>query len=363
MRPPTLSLVHVILTTSLVASLGHCAYAGARGPLKFQGFLPFLSQSTLGHINHGVCNATLHRYEDAWRHASLDAVDKTCVSHQECLLEGMSELAKSYMASSSLVLGFTPLLFSTLGPSISELSLLSLHRPVLTALLAFGTVGLFQTRALQYDDDAVTGILEKQTALPGTVVTWLRDRRHGQWAASAAQYILAALAVANLCWASWDLGLASGLNFVCQSSYMPIVWTTTPIVVSLPAAVALNTQTRRGANKRDMSFLATFRSEGRLCLGQEPVPPGALTRSASLVFWHWVSAVLGFLHLLTGILIYSSLMFTMTTDAAVIVLRYLVSVLVCRLILIFELAGLQQTHDKRAREGDHDASVDTAHTF
>lgn len=58
------------------------------------------------------------------------------MAHQECILTEMSELTKSYMCSSSLVLGFVPVLFSTLGPSISEMSLLLLKRPLLAPLVS-----------------------------------------------------------------------------------------------------------------------------------------------------------------------------------------------------------------------------------
>jgi hypothetical protein len=44
----------------------------------------------------------------------------------------------------------------------------------------------------------------------------------------------------------------------------------------------------------------------------------------------------------------------MTTDAVIVVVRYLASVAVCRLILIFELAGMRSTCRQQSKIGDGD---------
>ena len=260
-----------LLILSLWPPQTDCAYAGIRGPQKFQEFLPFLSQPTLITINTELCNATLDTYIQAWKAAPLDALDAACTAHQECILSEMSELSKSYMGSSSLVLGFVPVLFSTLGPSISEMALLSLKRPVLAAILSLGAVGVQQTRVLQYDDDSVADILAQSTVLPGGLARRLLKRRYRRICASVLQYLLAAVAVANVFWASWDLGLASGLNFVCQSSYMPVIWTSVPGLVLLPAAVALNVKVTRRSKAGNWSILGLVKSEWQLCLSQSAI--------------------------------------------------------------------------------------------
>jgi hypothetical protein len=338
---------------SLCTSPVKCAYAGIRGPQKFQKFLPFLSQHTLISINNEVCNATLGRYVLAWKEASLDGLDSACTAHQKCILNEMSELSKSYMGSSSLVLGFVPVLFSTLGPSISEVALLSAKRPVLAAILSLGAVRVQQTRVFQYDDDAVAGILQQSTVLPGVIARWLLKRRYRCIGTSVLQYLLASLAVANVFWASWDLGLASGSNFICQSSYMPVIWTSVPGLVSLPATVALNVKVAKHSKDKSPS-LGFITSEWQLCLTQSRISESAVETDAWMVCWHWVSTALGFVHVLLGILIYSSLMFTMTTDAVIVVVRYLASVAVCRLILIFELAGMRSTCRQQSKIGGDD---------
>jgi hypothetical protein len=353
MQLPKLWSIACLSILSLWPLTVECAYAGIRGPQKFQKFLPFLSQHTLISINNEVCNATLETYVLAWKEASLDDLDSACTAHQKCILNEMSELSKSYMGSSSLVLGFVPVLFSTLGPSISEVALLSTKRPVLAAILSLGAVGVQQTRVFQYNDDAVADILEQSTVLPGVIARWLLERRYRCIGTSVLQYLLAALAVANVSWASWDLGLASGLNFICQSSYMPVIWTSVPGLVLLPAAVALNIKGAK--HSKDMSSSFRFiTSEWQLCLTQTRISKSAIERDVSIVCWHWVSTALGFVHVLLGILIYSSLMFTMTTDAVIVVVRYLASVAVCRLILIFELAGMRSTCCQQSKIGDGD---------
>lgn len=134
---------------------------------------------------------------------------------------------------------------------------------------------------------------------------------------------------------------------------MPVIWTCVPGLVLLPAAVALNIRVARKRPKGHKSA-PVVKLEWQLCLRQSAIAASAVEEDARTLFWHWVSTALGFVHILVGILIYSSLMFTMTTDAAVIVVRYLGSVAVCRLILIFELAGMRSTCrlQDQVRDGD-----------
>lgn len=51
--------------------------------------------------------------------------------------------------------------------------------------------------------------------------------------------------------------------------------------------------------------------------------------------------VMSFVHLVFGTLVFSSLMFIATLDATKIVLRYMVSGLLCRFVLLYELSGMR----------------------
>lgn len=253
----------------------------------------------------------------------------------------MSESQKSFMASSALVLGLSPIILSTLGPTVSEIGLISLNRPFLSLLLTLGTVGVYPSRILSYEDDSPLEIARKPSLFPKWV---LRRLCAGRWAALLvvwAQYVIVSVAVFNVCYTSWQLGVATVLNFICQSSYMPILWTALPFFVHLPAALALRASIP--SNSRRCAFALEF----KLSAFHKPVDASALTPNTTLLFWRGFATVFCLIHMTVGIVIFSSLLFTMTVDAALILLRYVASALVCRLIIMFEIYGLRLAHEQQ----------------
>lgn len=227
---PLAFLWHVFVLIQL-PTLCCSKYAGLRGPQKYQGFLPALSQHTLWAHNEQDCAESLSSYVQEWQeYDSSNRLVMPCLKHQECILENMSESQKSFMASAALVLGLiiSPIILSTLGPTVSEIGLISLNRPFLSLILVFGTVGVYPSRILSREDDSPLDIARKPSQFPKWV---LRRLCSGRWVASlvvCAQYFIVNIAVFNVCYTSWQLGVATVLNFICQSSYMPILWTFTP---------------------------------------------------------------------------------------------------------------------------------------
>lgn len=178
-------------------------YVGLRGPQKFQRFLPALSQHTLWKINEQDCAESLAAYVHEWEvYNSSNRLDALCLKQQECILQAMSENKKSFMASSALVLGLSPIILSTLGPTVSEIGLVSLNRPFLSLLLTLGTVGVYPSRILSYEDDSPPDIARKPSLFPKWV---LRRLCTGRWINSfvvCAQYVLVSVAVFNVCYTS-----------------------------------------------------------------------------------------------------------------------------------------------------------------
>lgn len=332
-------LWHTLILIQLPA-LCSSKYAGLRGPQKFQGFLPALSQHTLWKHNQQECADSLLAYVQEWeKYDSSNRLDALCVHHQECILDKMSESEKSFMASSALVLGLSPIIMSTLGPTVSEIGLISLNRPLLSLLLSLGTVGVYPSRTLSYEDDSPLEIARKPSFFPKWALRWLCT---GRWFASlvvSAQYLVVSIAVFNVCYTSWQLGVATVLNFICQSSYMPIVWSIMPLFVHLPAALALR------ANIPSKSLRSALALEFRLSAFHKPMDDGALAPNPKLLFWRGFATMFSLVHMAVGIVLFSSLLFTMTSDAALILFRYIASALVCRLIIIFEIYGLRLAHE------------------
>lgn len=333
-------LWHTVVLVQLPA-LCSSKYAGLRGPQKFQGFLPALSQHTLWSHNEQDCAESLSAYVREWEeYDSSNRLDALCLKHQECILENMSESQKSFMASSALVLGLSPIILSTLGPTVSEIGLISLNRPFLSLLLTLGTVGVYPSRILSYEDDSPLDIIRKPSLFPKWVLRRLCTSRRVASLAVCAQYIIVSIGVFNVCFTSWQLGVATVLNFICQSSYMPILWTVLPFFVHLPAALALR------ANIPSKSLWSALALEFKLSAFHKPVRAGALAPNSKLLLWRGFATVFSLIHMTVGIFIFSSLLFSMTVDAALILLRYVASAFVCRLIIMFEIYGLRLAHEQ-----------------
>lgn len=70
-----------------------------------------------------------------------------------------------------------------------------------------------------------------------------------------------------------------------------------------------------------------------------------------MIIMHNLATGLAFAQVLYGTIIFSSLLFVSIADAAVILLRYLASVVACRILIAIELGGieLQQELAERSR--------------
>jgi hypothetical protein len=317
------------------------------GPKKFT-FLPLQSYSRFNDLSTKTCNATLTDFVHKWdTHAPVPKIKAACAYHQECILTNLDEGSKAYMSTASLVLGFVPILLSTAGPTLSEIGLLSLERPALAGLISLGTAAVYPSRVLGHEDDSCRRLLKRRYRMGSGIVRFLSQPRY-KYLVSALEYVLVAAAITNILEASWELGVGSVVTFRCTISLLPLVWVLAPALIHLftSAAFILHRRRQRGprATKGLKKLLLVELSP---CIAHDPLPPGTVQLNTFVMIFHGFSALLGFLHVMFGILIFSSLLFTMILDAAAIIFRYFASVLVCRTILIIELEGLRYVHQQK----------------
>jgi hypothetical protein len=227
---------------------------------------------------------------------------------------------------------------------------------------------------------------------PGVRPRWLQ-RMISEWKSrigfSILQYALAIAAVANVFSVSYQLGLRTLLAWKCNSSYLPFLWAILPAGIHLIAALAWrasNTMQRvrkrklqRGAGTQPSSstsgvWVLSLRTwlEDEVQLSIDGQKQGYYRSSSSSMELSrtkaavnspgegWITellmelmAVFAFVHVAFGTLIFSSLMFIATIDAAIVIIRYFVSGLLCRAILIFEVNGIRV-----AESGQDEQSVE-----
>ena len=301
--------------------------------LKFQEWFPHfeadLSPSwTIGNCRNNYTNYLNHR---AKHH-------DPCGSLLECILDNTNEKRKTTMASASVALALIPPLLAGLGQSLAEISLLSSQRPVLSALLALGAPAMYPTRVFEY-----TYPPDVLRAFPDQFgVAKLRPSL--SVAVSILQYLLAAGTVANNINLAIDLGVRSVLAWACNSWAMPLLWVLYPVSLHVVATLGYRylTVTVSTRGKSENCFWRRLKTEVTPSCNNPHFPLTTSEPTGTAISLQIFASALAFVHVVFGSLILSSLIFIGFHDTLWILFRLVGSALVCRGILMFELAGVKK---------------------
>lgn len=304
----------------------------------------------------------------------------TCYSHVACILSNVPEHQMANFASSSVVLGLLPGLLASFGPSVAEISLLSSHRPVLALLLSLGAPAVFPTRVLEYDNPME--VLQSEPPRDKPKIPKL-DTTFAS-VISLAEYLFALGAVVNMVDTSWALGVNTVLDWSCTTYIAPLIWTLIPVACHGLGAASLHVLKRTERHRQQQKSVAhaqstqtrAFAKAGSTAVVRAaPVRKPVVMEHFLLALWQLLEAeavicanrsaedkapcmhkkaplvavllnvaagIIGFVHIILGTVIFSSLLFVPVEDVMKQVLsRYLASTVVCKLILMVEIAGLR----------------------
>lgn len=238
---------------------------------------------------------------------------------------------------------------------------------MLAMMVALGSPGIYIDRAFKYQD-------------PRETLAGQEGRYHQAWDPSSTymrqfygrsmvvlQYILLLGSVADVALVSWDLGRMAicmvGPSFI----YFPLTWALIGILVHVVGAIVLRLRARRaatpvaapagkpGQHRRGLLFqvLHRLRTLGTLefsLLGKqaqngEVIQVEWLDESVAFLVIAWFHSLCCVSHLIYGTVIFSGVIFLGPLDAFLVFLRYLVSCLLCRIILMYELVGLREAYN------------------
>jgi hypothetical protein len=146
------------------------------------------------------------------------------------------------------------------------------------------------------------------------------------------------------------------------------VWTLCPLVIHIPASLAFSLN-RRHYRRRTSSM--GDRVEGRLrgtvrllatevkpCFMHSHLPKGTLEPNTNVLFLHSIASIAGFIHVIIGTFLLSSLLFAYMVVATAILLRYFSSVIVCKVVLMIELEGMHWVKENQEGRVDKEGLVD-----
>ncbi|KAH7141925.1 hypothetical protein EDB81DRAFT_843415 [Dactylonectria macrodidyma] len=235
----------------------------------------------------------------------------------DCILQHTSEYLKMSMTSAQVMLGIMPTIVALLGPSRDEIAMLANvgRRPLLALALAFASPSAYFSRAFEYSDPAE--ILSQA------------ENRHKQWRpaqpmtqllVSAGEYIVAAAACVNVINNTRQIDQWAITSLWSDSDFLPSFWLCLGALLHIFSCVFIPCAASSYAGRIDV-----FRE----------------TKTFLVAAW-WESS-LTILHLVFGTLIFSGMLFIGSKDAVSIVGRYIAGAAICRVILMYELAGLRES--------------------
>lgn len=238
------------------------------------------------------------------------------------VLKAFPEFRKSEMASASVILGLAPALLQQLSPTYADTAELAICRPVLAFMVAAGSpaVGLMDPGncvniVKKLEDKSQKGVSDERS--------YARIEEGCKWTDDLAptiicvlEYLLAAVAIANNLHLAYCLGVWAVCSFSPSNTTLSSVWCVSAVLVHLAWWLVLDGMTLGG-------FLSSSLS---LSTDRDRVAKGGVT----LAFCLYVGCAVQALY---GTLILSSLLFISVRDATFVVLRYVASALVCRLLV------------------------------
>ena len=337
----------------------------------FQSFYPHYAQ-TLTNLSENVCGETLAlmegvNYSPDSAPPQADRLDY-CYGHENCMLANIPAAYLANYQAASVIMGLTPTILASLGPSVAETSLLSAHRPLLSFLISLGAPAVYPARVFEFNDPySVLRHKEHLLRLPlwGTRSAII---------CSVLEYIFALAAAAIIIATSAQLGAKTILVWGCTNQAMPLVWTFLSAAIHIGAAlsykIALNSNDKRpnngyqptkvrgskasareGTLHRISSLLC---SEFRICALRKQLRACELKDPPTMaVLLNCISGLGGFWHVVFGILIFSSLTFISVVEFTNYVFwRYILAAGICRLILMVELTGLRTVQRKCEQQGN-----------
>jgi hypothetical protein len=350
-------------------------------PMRFQNWFEFHNEAP--HVSDSVCSHTLSLYKNGFR--TLPHTESTqllCYDHMDCVLDALGPSTQSAFGSALVLLGLTPAILAGVGFTVGEIAYIALHRPGLSFLLSMGSPVVFSGRVMAYSDPEKAW----QNTTPSKFVLNGMDARVGA-VLSMLQYIFAAGSIANIFTLVVDISARTITTFDCSDYYKPVIWALVPIFMHFMATIPYLVGSRRSGNLYTSPWLHSekrsqvldalveaskgnssqsntnplpnptaqpahknlFRwakrhiiEEVTVCACRPPVSLSSTTRVPLWsVFFNNVASIVGLVHIIFGTLLFTSVYFIRVEVVVYCIFRFIMSAVVCRLILIVEFAGMR----------------------
>ncbi|RAQ41716.1 hypothetical protein AFGD_001103 [Aspergillus flavus] len=265
-----------------------------------------------------------------------------------CMLSNLPENVKANMASAGVILGLLPTMLSMLGSNTVDTAILArvAGRPFLSLCLALGSPAVLPDRPFEYPN--VKALLGADGIKKGLTIpkpggrTWILI--------SALEYIVALGAVANIVTTCYQLGIQCICNYATEVTAQPLIWAFIVGLVHIGGTIALSLRYRvirspvgETHTVQPNWFQRYLIREMTPSLYSTPPPDvDEIEESYLFLLFSWCVSTGAVVHILYGTMVLSSLLLISVQDALALAGRFLASVVCCRAVLAYELAGLRQ---------------------
>ena len=320
------------------------ALLGQAGAKHFQSWYRVYGP-VFDNILHSDCQ---DKYE-AYMTQEPEADCRECLAERTiaCILDETPGDFKANMAAASVLLGLLPSILSLAGSKAIETGLLAQRRPFLSFLTSLGAPAAWPIHSFDYHSSPAELFRETPGAvdLPELTPRW-------RVVVVITQYLLLIGAFANLLQTTLELSEKTICTFTPSTEYLPLVWALTGVPVHFVGSWASYLRTRVTTEERD-TIWGHF-DEFRLCMYHKPARVELMKESYWFIWWAWFLSFGTILHIIFGTLMFSSILFISSDYALRVAGRYLASTIVCRAVLMFELAGMRRvaTMDMKVASGN-----------
>ncbi|KAF4331754.1 hypothetical protein FBEOM_14477, partial [Fusarium beomiforme] len=174
-----------------------------------------------------------HQFFPSWNDWLLAIIDKHCRPEREayaeqsglrpsfsfanCILQQMDEAPKVEMGAAALLLGLLPTILQSIGPSVDEITILAMRRPVLAFILSFGMP------FVRLDRSPLAYLEHLKEPFEVDLIRSLVEM--GRWPCvlvTIVEYLLAAAATANIFWLVHQLAFQSvSISSIAIKTFLP----------------------------------------------------------------------------------------------------------------------------------------------
>lgn len=329
----------------------------ARTTSQFGEFFPAWNGYLLGIIgqpNENGCQKESTAYHDPSNQDRMLAYELS-----NCVLDKMDEFRKTEMGITAVVLGLLPTILQQVGPSVAEVTILATRRPLLAVLLGIAMPSVRTDSSLSEPLQRAVDVSVRSGILANAAWPWI--------IISAAEYLLAITAAANVFYQLWQLAYWSvSVSAIAvdtgglSQTYSPFLWVMLLVPAYLLGFWALKLGYRVSRHPRNAeefsgrtSWAHAIKSEFMPCATGDPLFLIEVEKKGLLYivvqYWAEMASVVVFVF---GTVALSSQIFISLGDVVPVIIRFLCGTVVCRLILLFELHGLREVSRQSTKKSE-----------